>query len=122
MRFLRAEGIQTVGFVLDYGWVCLPVPSVPPVCAESGRDGIVTGQGVVKSCQPEIFIDRPGGITEVQGGAGGQAVLKQLRSIGFRPVTEKRQNARHEIWCCDIGAPVRASRCRVCWISKVARN
>src|SRR5881296_829005 len=122
MRFLRAERIETAALFLDDNRVRLRIGPEPPVRAETGREAIPGGHGVVKPRQAEIFIHRPPGSAVIEGGAGGQAVLKQLGAILRRPVPHKRQYARHQIRRRNIGAGVRAGRCRIGRIGNVAGN
>src|SRR5262249_19425519 len=90
MRFFRAVRIENAAFVFDDHPVRLRRRPDPPVRAETGREGIPRGQGVVKPRQAEIFIHRPPGSAVIVGGAGGQAVLKQLGAILRQPVPHKR--------------------------------
>ena len=62
MRFLRTERIKSAALFLDDNRVRLRIGPEPPVPAETGREGIPGGHGVVKPRQAEIFIHRPPGI------------------------------------------------------------
>ena len=46
MRLLRTQRIETVGLVLDDNRIRLWIVPVAPVRAETGREGILGGQGV----------------------------------------------------------------------------
>src|SRR5262249_24452769 len=96
MRFLHAEVVQISFLDLKERGIQGTTPT-SPVCSEIDRHGILAGQVVVISTQPKIFLNRTFGIGTVGGRSGGPPVQEQLRTISFRPVTEKRQHAWFEI-------------------------
>src|SRR6266700_1533980 len=100
MRLLQARQISALGTERGENRVGRGRASASIVPVEIGREGILAGNGGVKTQQAKILPDAPQRIADSLGGSGGQVGqrIEQFRLIGGGPeVVRVGQHARRQL-------------------------